>query len=144
MEIMSRNAAAQIGSYKYFTGEPCKHGHVAPRYTKTCVCTECHKAANAKTMTRLSLALQGIRAVTVTSHLDDHPAIRAYADMLNLQRGLSVTQPGAPAAATPPPQPATISDDKLLAMRTAAHGPEIASTLMAQRRNAMGLRDSEN
>jgi len=133
---MSRNAAAQIGSYKYFTGEPCKHGHVAPRYTKTCVCTECHKAANAKTMTRLSLALQGIRTVSVNSHPDDHPAIRAYADMLNLQRGLNVTQPGAPAAATSRHRPVILNNDQLLAMWTAAHGPEIAATMLKQYRDS--------
>ena len=27
---------------KYFTGKPCKHGHVAERYTKGGKCVECH------------------------------------------------------------------------------------------------------
>ena len=30
----TRTEAKRIGAKKYFTGEPCTHGHVAPRYTK--------------------------------------------------------------------------------------------------------------
>lgn len=39
----SRAAAKAAGSKYYFTGEPCKHGHVAPRKTKG-ACVECVKA----------------------------------------------------------------------------------------------------
>lgn len=31
------------GEKFYFTGKPCKHGHVAHRFTSSKVCTECHK-----------------------------------------------------------------------------------------------------
>lgn len=27
----------------YFTGKPCKHGHIAPRYVKRYSCTECNR-----------------------------------------------------------------------------------------------------
>lgn len=37
-----REAKAQGAKY-YFTGEPCKHGHIAPRKTKG-VCVDCMKA----------------------------------------------------------------------------------------------------
>jgi group I intron endonuclease len=30
----TRTEAKRLGAKKYFTGEPCTHGHVAPRYTK--------------------------------------------------------------------------------------------------------------
>lgn len=30
----TRTEAKRVGARKYFTGEPCSHGHVAPRYTK--------------------------------------------------------------------------------------------------------------
>jgi group I intron endonuclease len=30
----TRTEAKRMGAKKYFTGEPCTHGHVAPRYTK--------------------------------------------------------------------------------------------------------------
>ena len=38
----SRAEAKAIGAKYYFTGEPCKHGHIAPRKTKGS-CTECLK-----------------------------------------------------------------------------------------------------
>jgi len=36
----TRAEAKQLGAKKYFTGQPCKHGHVVPRYTKG-VCVQC-------------------------------------------------------------------------------------------------------
>lgn len=38
----TRKEAQAIGAKYYFTGEPCKHGHVAPRKTKGS-CVECLK-----------------------------------------------------------------------------------------------------
>lgn len=36
----TRKEAQETGSKYYFTGEPCKHGHIAPRKTKG-ACVEC-------------------------------------------------------------------------------------------------------
>lgn len=41
--------ARKAGAKSYFTGRPCKHGHVAWRVTRTGNCIECH---NAKTRQR--------------------------------------------------------------------------------------------
>jgi 5-methylcytosine-specific restriction endonuclease McrA len=38
----TRKEAQATGATHYFTGEPCKHGHIAPRKTKG-VCVECLK-----------------------------------------------------------------------------------------------------
>lgn len=38
----TRAEAKSVGASHYFTGTPCKHGHIAPRKTKG-VCTECLK-----------------------------------------------------------------------------------------------------
>jgi 5-methylcytosine-specific restriction endonuclease McrA len=38
----TREEAKRIGAKFYFTGEPCKHGHIALRKTKG-VCTECER-----------------------------------------------------------------------------------------------------
>jgi len=38
----TRSEAKAIGAKYYFTGEPCKHGHIAPRKTKGS-CIECNK-----------------------------------------------------------------------------------------------------
>jgi 5-methylcytosine-specific restriction endonuclease McrA len=47
----TREEAKRTGATHYFTGEPCKHGHIAPRKTKGS-CTEClsaeWKASNEK------------------------------------------------------------------------------------------------
>lgn len=41
METISRQDAIKKGLSYYFTGVPCKHGHVAKRHVKACVCVEC-------------------------------------------------------------------------------------------------------
>ena len=38
-----RTEAKLNGDKFYFTGKPCKHGHIAPRYTGKGTCTECMK-----------------------------------------------------------------------------------------------------
>lgn len=37
----TRALAAELGSTKYFTGQPCKHGHYSPRYTQSGTCQDC-------------------------------------------------------------------------------------------------------
>jgi hypothetical protein len=41
MEIITLQAAEKLGHKHYFTGKPCKHGHVAPRYVSTWQCVPC-------------------------------------------------------------------------------------------------------
>lgn len=41
---LSRAEARAIGLRHYFTGKPCCHGHVAPRYVAQGSCVECHAA----------------------------------------------------------------------------------------------------
>lgn len=41
MEITSRTAAIHYGEKTYFTGEPCKNGHIAKRYTLNGSCADC-------------------------------------------------------------------------------------------------------
>lgn len=37
----TRADAIAVGAVKYFTGEPCLHGHIAPRYTSMGGCLRC-------------------------------------------------------------------------------------------------------
>jgi hypothetical protein len=37
----SRTEARKLGSNEFFTGQPCKHGHLAPRYVSTTNCSRC-------------------------------------------------------------------------------------------------------
>lgn len=41
MQILSRSEAKEKQQATYFTGQPCKHGHVAKRYTQSGTCSEC-------------------------------------------------------------------------------------------------------
>lgn len=43
-ELCTREQAAQNGRMFFFTGKPCKHGHIEPRYVSTSGCIGClHK-----------------------------------------------------------------------------------------------------
>jgi mannose-6-phosphate isomerase-like protein (cupin superfamily) len=48
MEIITREEAKRIGQKWYFTGEPCKYGHVDKRYVKSGICYECKRNQNQK------------------------------------------------------------------------------------------------
>src|SRR6516225_9479147 len=39
--IISRAEARALGLKRFFTGKPCKHGHVAERHVSTSACVEC-------------------------------------------------------------------------------------------------------
>lgn len=43
MKQSIRKQAKELGLKKYFTGTPCKHGHIAERITANGCCTECVK-----------------------------------------------------------------------------------------------------
>jgi hypothetical protein len=43
MEIITRKQAQELLLEKYFTGKPCKNGHISERYTGGGVCIECQK-----------------------------------------------------------------------------------------------------
>lgn len=59
-ELVSRQDAIEAGLKKYFTGEECKHGHVAERYTLNSGCVAC---INEKTeRTRVRIRQQQVKA----------------------------------------------------------------------------------
>lgn len=43
MELISRKEAVSIGLKFYFTGKPCKNGHISKRYTAKSYCLECSR-----------------------------------------------------------------------------------------------------
>lgn len=47
MDKMARKDAAAAGIGQYFTGKPCKYGHVTYRYTQSGACAECVSIAAA-------------------------------------------------------------------------------------------------
>ncbi len=47
-DVISRQSAREAGLDTYFTGKPCKHGHVAVRWVRNSDCSECNKARAGK------------------------------------------------------------------------------------------------
>lgn len=45
MRTITRADAKALGLKRYFTGKPCKHGHVAERVTSSTACVICNRAA---------------------------------------------------------------------------------------------------
>lgn len=54
MLVVTRKEARTRGLKRYFTGKPCKHGHVAERWVANTGCTVCLLAANPKKRPRNS------------------------------------------------------------------------------------------
>lgn len=48
MKISSHAQATILGAPSYFTGKPCKHGHVAKRYTSNKACSKCNTVGLAR------------------------------------------------------------------------------------------------
>ncbi len=48
MEIISREEAKEKGLVRYYTGKPCKRGHICERFTKSMHCLECGKVRSKK------------------------------------------------------------------------------------------------
>ena len=48
MQIILRSEAKKLGLKRYFTGNPCKHGHFAERRTGYGNCVECQKEKGRK------------------------------------------------------------------------------------------------
>jgi hypothetical protein len=45
-DLLPREKALALGARKYFTGKPCKYGHLAPRRVSNKVCVECSRLSN--------------------------------------------------------------------------------------------------
>lgn len=41
MQVINRKDAWKAGKLRYFTGNPCKNGHIAERYVSNSCCTGC-------------------------------------------------------------------------------------------------------
>ena len=48
MKILPRNIAREQNISRFFTGEPCTHGHISERVTSSGACVECNRERSAK------------------------------------------------------------------------------------------------
>jgi uncharacterized protein YaaR (DUF327 family) len=61
-KILSRKEAASLGLTRYFSGKPCRNGHVAERYTKKSTCVQCDSERHlAKNLTTDELSRRNAR-----------------------------------------------------------------------------------
>ena len=105
-EIITRAQAAAQGRKHFYTGKPCKYGHDSLRFTSTGGCMACN-AARSKVFSQ-AVAANG-QAFTYHAHPDDHAALLAYAQALDIQRGRVPFVPDAvPRGAEPAALPADI------------------------------------
>ena len=105
-EIITRAQAAAQGRKHFYTGKPCKYGHDSLRFTSTGGCMACN-AARSKVFSQ-AVAAKG-QAFTYHAHPDDHAALLAYAQALDIQRGRVPFVPAAvPRGAEPAALPADI------------------------------------
>ena len=51
MDILTRTDALRLGAKTYYTGNPCRYGHISYRYTSSGACADCIKSANGHTPT---------------------------------------------------------------------------------------------
>ncbi|OVZ82209.1 hypothetical protein [Yersinia kristensenii] len=63
MKIITRTDAARVGQLKYYTGKPCRNGHLCERYTVNGSCVECnanHTIAQRKRIKSLMAHANGL------------------------------------------------------------------------------------
>lgn len=83
MQILTRADAYRLGLKKFYTGHPCRNGHIAERYVSTKGCIECLRGAPAEALTKLTFMVDPRDADT----------LKEYADALITARALTPETP---------------------------------------------------
>ena len=88
--LISRKQAAAEGKIKYFTGKPCKYGHIAERYVSVGTCVECNRLQAKKNQNKYKKLINDARSklvtIQITVHPDDVVFIKDMAAALNTTR----------------------------------------------------------
>lgn len=70
MKQITYTTARAMGLSRYFTGRPCKYGHIVERYSNTGVCVECDSIRNASRYQK-SKPLQPVTVTTRPKNIRD-------------------------------------------------------------------------
>lgn len=96
MEIISRAEAKLKQKSTYFTGQPCKHGHLTYRYTQSGTCSECINGDHKRVVDPNALARKEAKAqlvqVRIRAFDDERDNIAAAAWALAVMRFPVLTQ----------------------------------------------------
>ena len=76
MEVITRKQAREQGLSHYFTGKPCKHGHIRERHTVNGACLECRRLRQLKENKEKPKKLASIRAKSYAKNRDLYLAER--------------------------------------------------------------------
>lgn len=98
MEILTRKAAHERNLKFFFSGRPCRKGHLSRRYVSTGSCVDCQKEHVSPFRKGNTVSL------TVEIHGDDTAKLYAYVNALRIARGL---MPSGSTALKPAPRFAT-------------------------------------
>ncbi len=69
-EITTREEAKAKGLKHYFTGKPCKHGHVSRRFTSNGICTSCNLESHMRFATKNPDKIKAIKATHYAANKD--------------------------------------------------------------------------
>lgn len=58
IRITSREQAIEAGESTFYTGKPCKHGHLTERYTINGTCAECARVKSRATQQRARASIK--------------------------------------------------------------------------------------
>lgn len=83
MEIMERPAAIKADQKRYFTGRPCRRGHISERYTSSGQCVDCMERPAA-----------GFVKISLECHASDRVALETIAAGMLLAHGRTPAQMG--------------------------------------------------
>lgn len=88
--IITRSAAFSQGLTKYYTGRPCKRGHLVSRYTITAACTTCLSESRKQDRRRMMECRvgesYGLKPITVSLNPLDFEVLRDIVDIINAWR----------------------------------------------------------
>lgn len=71
-KILSRKDALLEGKIRYYTGKPCKHGHLSERYVKTMICCECSYLHGKKFYKENPESIKRVKKKSYELHKDSH------------------------------------------------------------------------
>lgn len=74
MEIISRKKAKELGLTHYFTGKPCKRGHVSKRYVSIFKCCQCAKEDTVEWYSKNPEKVPVMRKRSRLKHIDKRKA----------------------------------------------------------------------
>lgn len=77
MKIVTRKAAQKARLVHYFTGKPCKFGHIAKRYTSDSMCVACKRIRRAAYTAERGAEENANRAAYYQAHRDEELARKA-------------------------------------------------------------------